>query len=93
MPLTPKQRRFDSIAWIIQEDQKEKNQKCGAACFDGNALLLATNKHVCTDVLNKVKNYLIIITIKYEELFKQKDEYKKRKIEAQIKNEKRKLKK
>ncbi len=34
-----KDRRLDSLAWLIQGDDV-----CGATCFDGECLLLATNK-------------------------------------------------
>lgn len=48
------QRRFDSLAWLIQGDDI-----CGAACFDGERLLLATNNDSSrSGMIMKVMEYL-----------------------------------
>lgn len=49
----PQQRRFDSIAWLIQG-----NDTCGAAAFDGKQLLLATNQTEASPLVNAVIHYL-----------------------------------
>lgn len=49
-------RRFDSIGLLIQG-----GEKCGAACFDGTSLLLATNKNQPSATVTKIKDFLHFI--------------------------------
>ncbi len=52
-PSDAKQRRYDSIAWLIQGDNT-----CGASFFDGESLLLATNHPDETGHTENVITYL-----------------------------------
>lgn len=57
--------RLDSLGYLIQGDDK-----CGAVCFDGVYLLLATNDQKRSRVLNSVIRYLIFLAqdmISYKE--------------------------
>jgi hypothetical protein len=76
-------RRMDSIAWLVQGDAK-----CGAACFDGQKLLLATNKQI--SLATPVKELLINIASTAIDLrqAKTKEEINKvqRKIDGSIDN-------
>lgn len=57
-----KKRRLDSIAWLIQGDDK-----CGAAYFDGQTLLLATNKQEKSVIVQSTIDYLCCVAILSEE--------------------------
>lgn len=61
--IPPQSRRLDSIAWLIQGDDI-----CGSACFDGERLLLATNKPVQSRLVDSVLDYLTYIAKKGAEL-------------------------
>jgi hypothetical protein len=61
--IPPQKRRLDSIAWLIQGDDK-----CGAAFFDGNTLRLATNAPYETSLVKATKIHLMYIAKIAEEL-------------------------
>lgn len=49
-------RRFDSFAWLMQQDGSD----CGAACFDGQHLILTNNHeyHAHPQLIELIKNYV-----------------------------------
>lgn len=51
-------RRLDSIGWLIQG-----TNVCGAANFDGERLLLATNSTEESELISDIKNYLTQVSI------------------------------
>jgi hypothetical protein len=57
------ERRLDSIAWLIQG-----NDICGSAYFDGDKLLLATNKQEHSPIVTEVIEHLYYVARKSEEL-------------------------
>lgn len=58
-------RRYDSIASLLQGDEV-----CGASCFDGRNLLLATNTAQKTEFVNNVLMYLKKVAQKCSERLK-----------------------
>jgi hypothetical protein len=62
LSIPPDKRRFDSIAILIQGDAV-----CGASCFDGDNLLLATNRAEKTELVLRVQQYLKKIAQKSSE--------------------------
>ena len=61
--ISPQARRLDSIAWLIQGDNK-----CGAAYFDGNKLFLATNKKDSSPIVKEVIGHLYYVAHKSQAL-------------------------
>lgn len=55
--ISQRNRRLDSLAWLIQGDET-----CGAAYFDGECLLLATNEHEPLFVHQVIKHLKHIAT-------------------------------
>ncbi len=58
-------RRLDSIGWLIQG-----RDKCGAACFDGEKLLLATNNIYQSNLVKDITKYLTNVSKKANTRYK-----------------------
>lgn len=84
---TKRQKRLDAIAWMVQEDQT-----CGSVCFDGEHLVLTTNKHLCSELTSKIKAYLVSTAQRNERYFAPDCSRKERhRLKHKIKNSKKKL--
>jgi hypothetical protein len=60
---SPQDRRFDSIGWLIQGDDK-----CGASCFDGKNLLLSTNAKKQSELSKIIVAYMVWVAKSSAEL-------------------------